>query len=296
MSDEYYGESETSSLKSETDLVLCKRNTDIHVTGSAHAPSGDKSQWKACVRVNSFSKELSLSGVRYLQYERNRWQMSLPDKIINVPLRYELAYGGIWQPDGMEKLVFSANPVGCGYYPDISQLNTSCQYKLPQITSSALSENATIFNGESDFFQGVGPVSRWWKSRLQYAGTYNEVWREKRYPYLPDDFDERFYNSAHPDMIYTGFLSGDENISLEGFFKFEQVVKTKLPGIRPVLILKTKNNTSHMFLPVADTMVIDLSRQEIYLTWRLTIPDFFGMKEGVLSCIIPECIGKKYYG
>lgn len=51
-----------------------------------------------------------------------------------------------------------------------------------------------------------------------------------------------------------------------------------------------------MFLPVADTMVIDLSRQEIYLTWRLTIPDFFGMKEGVLSCIIPECIGKKYYG
>ena len=113
---------------------------------------------------------------------------------------------------------------------------------------------------------------------------------------LPDDFDERFYNSAHPDMIYTGFLSGDENISLEGFFKFEQVVKTKLPGIRPVLILKTKHNTSHMFLPVADTMVIDLSRQEIYLTWRLTIPDFFGMKEGVLSCIIPECIGKKYYG
>ena len=110
------------------------------------------------------------------------------------------------------------------------------------------------------------------------------------------DFDERFYNSAHPDMIYTGFLSGDENISLEGFFKFEQVVKTKLPGIRPVLILKTKHNTSHMFLPVADTMVIDLSRQEIYLTWRLTIPDFFGMKEGVLSCIIPECIGKKYYG
>ncbi|MGK3529084.1 DUF2169 domain-containing protein, partial [Escherichia coli] len=99
-----------------------------------------------------------------------------------------------------------------------------------------------------------------------------------------------------PDMIYTGFLSGDENISLEGFFKFAQVVKTKLPGLRPVLILKTKNNTSHMFLPVADTMVIDLSRQEIYLTWRLTIPDFFGMKEGVLSCIIPECIGKKYYG
>ncbi len=97
-------------------------------------------------------------------------------------------------------------------------------------------------------------------------------------------------------MIYTGFLSGDENISLEGFFKFEQVVKTKLPSIRPVLILKTKNNTSHMFLPVADTMVIDLSRQEIYLTRRLTIPDFFGMKEGVLSCIIPECIGKKYYG
>ena len=54
-------------------------------------PFRDKSQWKACVRVNSFSKELSLSGVRYLQYERNRWQMSLPDKIINVPLRYELA-------------------------------------------------------------------------------------------------------------------------------------------------------------------------------------------------------------
>ncbi len=119
---------------------------------------------------------------------------------------------------------FSANPVGCGYYPDISQLNTSCQYKLPQITSSALSENATILMGNLTF-QGVGPVSRWWKSRLQYAGTYNEVWREKRYPYLPDDFDERFYNSAHPDMIYTGFLSGDENISLEGFLNLNRLLR-----------------------------------------------------------------------
>ena len=116
------------------------------MTGSAHAPSGDKSQWKACVRVNSFSKELSLSGVRYLQYERNRWQMSLPDKIINVPLRYELwVYGGIWQPDGMEKLVFQQTPVGCGYYPDISQLNTSCQYKLHTNNQALLCQKTLPF-------------------------------------------------------------------------------------------------------------------------------------------------------
>ncbi len=163
MSDEYYGESETSSLKSETDLVLCKRNTDIHVTGSAHAPSGDKSQWKACVRVNSFSKELSLSGVRYLQYERNRWQMSLPDKIINVPLRYELAYGGIWQPDGMEKLVFSANPVGCGYYPDISQLNTSCQ------TLPFLMGNLTFFKVLALYLDGGKVASSMQEPTMKYG-------------------------------------------------------------------------------------------------------------------------------
>ena len=53
--DEYYGEPETSSLKSETDLVVYKRNTDIHVIGSASALGGSGTQWMAGIRVGDFS-------------------------------------------------------------------------------------------------------------------------------------------------------------------------------------------------------------------------------------------------
>ena len=287
MADEYYGEPETSSLKYETDLVLYKKNTDIHVIGNARSGGGSLPYWRAGIRVGNFSKRLNLCGPRYWRYENRRWQLSPAENVDAVPLRYELAYGGVWQLEGQEKQVFQANPVGRGYYPDIRALDTKLQYSSPQIIGYHQTEDSEHLIDTPDVPQGTGPVSRWWQSRLQYAGTYDDEWLGNRYPFLPDDFDEHFYSSAHPELIHPGHLSGDEGIVLEGLLSDASRVVTGLPGLRPILVLKDRRGNPHTQIPVADTLTINLDEHQIYLTWRLTVPAALELKEGVLGCIVP---------
>ena len=290
MADEYYGEPETSSLKYETDLVLYKRNADIHVIGSASPVGGSGTQWMAGIRVGYFSKRLTLSGPRYWRYENRRWQQGQPENVSAVPLRYELAYGGAW-PAGdrpEDKQIFSANPLGCGYYPNIRHLDIAQEYRAPQLTRfSQEKEEISHDIGTICTPQGMGPISRWWQSRLQYAGTYDNNWIENCRPFFPDDFSEHFYNSAHPELIYPTHLSGNEPIVLEGLLPEARRMVTGLPGYQPVCVLTDINNHSHTRFPVADTLTINLDEHLIYLTWRLTVPVALQMREAVLGCIVP---------
>lgn len=287
MADEYYGEPETSSLKYETELVLYKKSADIHVIGSAAPAGGGSSQWMAGIRVGDFSKRLMLSGPRCWHYENQRWQLSPPSQVESVPLCYELAYGGNWQKEGQEIKSFSANPVGCGYYPDRHDLNITRQYRAPQITRF-LPHEEEYYDITTPFSpQGTGPMSRWWQSRLQYAGTYDEAWQASTRPFLPDDFSERFYNSAHPELIYPSHLIGNEPIVLEGLLPEASRVVTGLPGYQPVCVLTDVHNRLHTQRPVADTLTINLDERLIYLTWRVTVPLELQMKEAVLGCFVP---------
>lgn len=296
MADEYYGDPERTSLKYETDLVLYKRNTDIHIIGNASLAGGKQTQWMAGVRVGDFSKRLNLSGPRFWQYEKRRWQLSPAEAIESVPLRYELAYGGHWQPEGQQNSVFSANPVGCGYYPDERRLDTTQQYRAPQITRYLTHEEDEPDITAACTPQGTGPVSRWWQSRLQHAGTYDEAWKTNTHPFLPNDFDELFYNSAHPELIHPGYLSGNEVIVLEGLLPEANRVVTGLPDLRPVCVLTDSHSIPHLFEPVPDTLTINLDERLMYITWRLTLPTMLEMKEGVMGCIVPPGIGRVCHG
>lgn len=287
MADEYYGDPETSSLKCETDLVLYKKNTDIHITGSARPTGYPQTEWSAGIRVGDFSKRLNLSGPQYWRYENQHWRLTPPERTGAVPLRYELAYGGVWRSGELPAQSFSANPVGCGYYPDISRLDTEQQYVAPQITRYRKSEDSISLIDTTYAPQGTGPMSRWWQHRLRYAGTYDETWRKSCYPFLPDDFDECFYNSAHPELTQPGHLSGNEGIVLEGLLPDASRVVTGLPGYQPVFVLKDSNGHHHTRLPLADTLIISLDERLIYLTWRLTLPVSMNMKDAVLGCIVP---------
>lgn len=294
--DEYYGDPERTSLKYETDLVLYKRNTDIHIIGNACPPGGKQRQWMAGVRVGDFSKRLNLSGPRAWLHEKKRWQLSQAEAIESLPLRYELAYGGDWQPEDQKKQTFSANPVGCGYYPDERSLDITQQYCAPQITRYFALEEDEPNITDTCTPQGTGPMSRWWQSRLRHAGTYDEAWKTSTHPFLPGDFDELFYNSAHPELIHPGYLSGNEVIVLEGLLPEANRVVTGLPNLRPVCVLTDSHNQPHIFVPVADTLTINLDERLMYITWRLTLPALLEMKEGVMGCIVPPDMGGTCHG
>jgi hypothetical protein len=50
--------------------------------------------------------------------------------------------------------------------------------------------------------------------RVKFAGTYDEKWQAERSPLLPEDFDDRFYQSSPVDQQSAQFLKGGEEVEL----------------------------------------------------------------------------------
>lgn len=59
---------------------------------------------------------------------------------------------------------------------------------------------------------GLGPLSPMSPPRLEHAGTYDETWRQERFPLLPLDFDPRFYLCAPADQQPGAHLQGGEAV------------------------------------------------------------------------------------
>ena len=62
----------------------------------------------------------------------------------------------------------------------------------------------------------LAPICAHWMPRRQYAGTYDARWEQSRAPYLPADFDPRFFQVAPADQVVPGYLTGGEPVELFG--------------------------------------------------------------------------------
>src|SRR5262249_2280148 len=58
-----------------------------------------------------------------------------------------------------------------------------------------------------------GPVGRGWQPRPKWAGSYDQKWLDEVFPFLPADFDERYYQSA-PEDQQIPYPQGGETVEL----------------------------------------------------------------------------------
>ena len=69
---------------------------------------------------------------------------------------------------------------------------------------------------------GFRPVSRFSRDRVRFAGTYDQNWIDEVLPFLPQDFDERYFQAAPQDQQLDSLQPGTEflclNMSVEGRF------------------------------------------------------------------------------
>src|SRR5208282_5530552 len=84
---------------------------------------------------------------------------------------------------------------------------------------------------------GFGVVASYWIPRLKYGGTYDDKWQKERLPLLPEDFDERFFQSAPEDQQVPGFLRGGEQVELTNLSP-EGQLKFRLPRIYPGFVTR----------------------------------------------------------
>ena len=62
----------------------------------------------------------------------------------------------------------------------------------------------------------LGPLSRGWPQRARFAGTYDDEWLADVFPFLPKDFDERYYQAA-PEDQQVPVPEGPMEVVLSGF-------------------------------------------------------------------------------
>jgi hypothetical protein len=261
--DEYYGEPTSSSIRMESDLAPFKPRSDIHIIADAHAPGGCPTrEWNVRVRVGSLEKTLHVTGRRYWRKALLGWTLTEPEACLTVPIRYEHAYGGVWQ-DGDQMDVFLENPVGCGHLP-AGRLHPSDRIEAPQIESP---ECPISSPGKAHHTEGLGPTCRGWQPRLGLAGTFDQDWIDKRWPMLPLNFDYAHYNSAPPGLIVEGYLRGDESVELENLTS-PGYVRFRLPGYAPFLLGRRVDGMIFPAPLVLDTFVIDLPNDLAFLVWR----------------------------
>ncbi|AGP33062.1 DUF2169 family type VI secretion system accessory protein [Sorangium cellulosum] len=262
--DVFHGDAGSSSLRMEGDLAPFKQRSDIHINATAHAPGGwPAPAWFVRARVGKVDKKLRVTGPRRWVREGDEHRLTEPEPCREVPVRYEHAFGGTFQDAWGARRAFEQNPVGKGYLPE-GKTPSDVTFEAPQIESP---DDPVTELGRLHKPEGLGPIPGVWLPRRAYAGTYDEAWQAERWPHAPLDFDYRFYNSAHPDLVYPGYLRGNEEIVLENLHP-DGALELRLPGYELGLLALLETGSRAVVPMLLDTLMIDVPEGRLFMTWR----------------------------
>jgi hypothetical protein len=265
--DEHYGEPGISSIRNESDFAFFKPQTDVLVQGHAYAPGGKPAtSVDVELQIGSISKKLVVSGDRYWDYlVLAGWVASRPTTFLKMPIVYERSFGGTdtSHEDERKHSAERRNLVGTGFHTNLN----------PQIRGTMLPNvevhNAMIRNPLDKVpVAGFGCIARCWLPRASFAGTYDQNWMQDRYPFLPVDFDERYFQSAPPDQTCAHLVGGEAvrlvNLTPEGIWSFHlpeyQIPMSVIAGSGP-----------QQLQPVLDTVVLLPDQRSCTLTWRASM-------------------------
>lgn len=211
--DVFWGDPMQTSLRAVGEFALLKPATDVLLVGRAIAPAPDTRVADVSLRVGPVARTVRVFGDRHWEKSGGKWRLSAPQPWERMPLRWELAWGGVAPQAGDEVPEHEPrNPVGRGIVgrdgvPAEGQM-------LPN-----LEDPQALLNDPKDRPTPAcfAPIAPTWLPRRSHAGTYDDAWVRKRAPYLPLDFDARFFNVAPAELIAPGFLQGGEPVELAGF-------------------------------------------------------------------------------
>jgi len=221
--------------------------------------------WDVAVKVGDLhSRYTVFSPSFWVRGVFNRWRLETPDLATEVPLRYEVAFGGAGA-DGQD--AWDENPVGIGYFQDLDMQSRN-SIPAPQILEfgNDLPDRPTQLRTIAPC-----PVSVGWLPRRSLAGTFDDGWKKTRWPLFPKDSSDLFFCAAPASLRFPGFLQGDECIVLDGF-THDANICSKLPGgIAPVLIIPGENGQVFWSRFVLDTLVINPEKRSVAATWRACV-------------------------
>ncbi|MEY4588983.1 MAG: hypothetical protein RL497_1059 [Pseudomonadota bacterium] len=266
MEDIYYGEPGLSSLKYPSDFHPGKAATDIFMLGHACSPNKQQVYYlDASLTLGAVNKTVRVWGPR-------TWQsgaLSQPQPFTHIPLIYENAYGGqhIKEGDAQGKKAEviageERNPIGRGFLgrQDAALFDGQAAPNLDD------PHNPLRQLGDTPEPASFGPKAPAWLPRRAFAGTYDEAWQQNRAPFLPLDYSPRFMNSAHPNLIADGFLSGGEEAKIIGMHPLGEL-QFQIPKLtlRAEIIMGATTHTPEFQL---ESILLEPNQLRFSLTYK----------------------------
>ncbi|MDA8587054.1 DUF2169 domain-containing protein [Rhodobacteraceae bacterium] len=269
MADEYKGEPGFSTPIRETDFAFRKAKCDVIAHGAAHAPNGAPTERvRVGIKVGTMLKQFDVVGA-------HEWRLVGPSitstqyhPFTRMEFSYDTAFGGPDQsdPENETPLVFHENPVGLGY-ASAGEWNNLIGRPLPNTE-----EVGKPVTSPFDTYRpmALGPIGRGWPLRRKYAGTYDQNWIDNVFPFLPNDFDERYFQMAPEDQQIERPTKGTEVVIVGMTPSGKEAFR--LPETRlPIRIFRGRETVlSEDALP--DTLYFSTENRSFSMTWRVHTP------------------------
>jgi hypothetical protein len=261
---EFAGDPQFSSLLNDTDLPHKKLATDVLVQGHAYAPEGRAvTKLSVGLKLANIKKELQITGDRLWLDIVGGIAINDPQPFIKMPITYERAFGGMDLVDEDEKQHNwdVRNPAGCGFA-------TKAEHLIGKPVPNIEDPNALLKHWKQrPRPAGFGPIAGHWYPRVKLAGTFDHNWEKTRQPLLPEDFDERYFQSVPEDQQVPGYLKGGEvvqlyNLTSNGKLQF------LLPRIFLAFTTYFDDGSNEVHCAVMHTVILKPNVPKVVIVWH----------------------------
>lgn len=269
MADTFTGEPGFSAPVLEVDFAPRKPRCDVLLTGHARAPAGRVVQrLRAGLRVGTLHKVFDVVGDRVWRAGVATFSATEPLPFSEMPVSYDRAYGGADRrpEDEREHDAYLPNPVGRGWH---KHLKPAWVDGAPLPNTEEVGRSVS-FPGDKYTPMALGPLGRGWPQRARFAGTYDQDWLDHVFPFLPKDFDERYYQAAPVDQ-QIALPQGPLDVELTGFTA-DGPRQFTLPHFEAPVHVFPKRGEREDYTAQLDTIAIDTDRECFTMSWRVARP------------------------
>jgi hypothetical protein len=290
MADTFSGEPGFSAPLQEIDFAPRKHRCDVLLTGHARAPAGKQvARMRAGLRVGPMEKVFDVVGDRVWQAGLTGITDSEPMPFTEMPVSYDRAFGGAdrYSEDESEHDAYLPNPVGRGWHKHLKNAwvdGTS----LPNI--EAIGEGVS-FPSDKRTPVALGPLGRGWPQRARYAGTYDDAWLADVFPFLPADFDERYYQAAPEDQQVPA-PKAPMDVVLTGFTA-DGPRQFALPHFEAPVHVFPKRGEREDYVATLDTIVFEPDLERFTMSWRVARPLKKSMHE--IAQVVAGAKGRQWW-
>jgi hypothetical protein len=187
-----------------------------------------------------------------------------------MSIEYERAFGGVDRRSITPDRDYDwRNPVGTGF---VTALEHADGVRLPNIEYA---DQPIGRWSDRPSPAGFGPIASNWQPRAVFAGTYDEKWFAERQPLRPDDFDDRYFQTAPADQQPADFLRGGEPVELTGL-----TPGGRLRFVLPLLVLGFETRFSdgsieHHAIRRLHSVIVEPDLARVSLVWHSALPCHF---------------------